>query len=253
MKQLMIHVEKIVRPVRAMQFRKLRMRRELLAHVQAAFEEERAAGADESAALERSMRRLGDPVDLTRTLQQSVPWLERTLMARVPATSLLDRMERHSEGTFGLDRSVTMLHSAIIVLGGTVVAYLALLLAALAMSPREMLGAMLARPRDAVIMNLVNVVAILVLVTTCTKLMFDIARGRGLRNQLIRIACVVLMPAVTMCVTIAATAQRGPTVIETIRSGIIGLALLLTCLSLAQIVARLRRPYDPWLTLDLAE
>ena len=87
MKELMVHVERIVRPVRAMQFRKLRMRRELLAHLQAAFDEERAAGADETTARQRAEQRLGDPSELTRTLQQTVPWIERTLMMRVPGMS----------------------------------------------------------------------------------------------------------------------------------------------------------------------
>ena len=49
-KDLMIYVERIVRPVRARQSRKLRMRRELLAHLEAALEEERCNRSDDAAA-----------------------------------------------------------------------------------------------------------------------------------------------------------------------------------------------------------
>ena len=51
-KKLMIHVETLVRPVRATESRKLKMRRELLAHLTEALEEERAAGGSDAEALE---------------------------------------------------------------------------------------------------------------------------------------------------------------------------------------------------------
>jgi hypothetical protein len=76
--QLMIHVERIVRPIHA-DCSKLRMRTELLAHLQTAFEEERARGLDEAAALAEAKRRLGDPAELTRELQAAVPRIERLL------------------------------------------------------------------------------------------------------------------------------------------------------------------------------
>jgi hypothetical protein len=77
LKTLMIHVERIVRPVRAMERRKLQMRWELLAHLQAALEEERSGGREAPTAWEMARGRLGGPEDLTRELQKSVPFLER--------------------------------------------------------------------------------------------------------------------------------------------------------------------------------
>jgi hypothetical protein len=77
MKDLMVHVERIVRPIPASGGRKLRMRRELLAHLTAAFEEERARGLDDAAAAASAKRRLGDPDELRRQLEQPVPWIER--------------------------------------------------------------------------------------------------------------------------------------------------------------------------------
>jgi hypothetical protein len=82
--RLMVHVERIVRPVRASEHRKLRMRRELLAHLESAFDQERAQAPDDAAALERADQRLGNAQDLTRQLQKSVPLLERMITARIP-------------------------------------------------------------------------------------------------------------------------------------------------------------------------
>jgi len=70
---LKIIVERAVRPVRASVFRKRKMREELLAHVVGAFEEEGARLGDERAALERTALRFGNPAEVTRQLQESVP------------------------------------------------------------------------------------------------------------------------------------------------------------------------------------
>lgn len=83
MKELMIHVERIVRPIRA-DASKLRMRRELLDHLQASFEQERARGLDEAAAVPEAKRRLGEPNDLRRELQASVSRLERLSVTPFP-------------------------------------------------------------------------------------------------------------------------------------------------------------------------
>ena len=77
---MMIHVERIVRPVRATARRKLQMRRELLAHLQATLEEEQTAGADPQAAWKSAASRLGVPAELTRDLQKSVPLAERLII-----------------------------------------------------------------------------------------------------------------------------------------------------------------------------
>jgi hypothetical protein len=73
MKELMIPVERAVRPVRATFARKRRMRQELHAHLTGLFEEERARGGDEAAAIARAVERFGDPSHLGRELQDSVP------------------------------------------------------------------------------------------------------------------------------------------------------------------------------------
>jgi hypothetical protein len=79
MNELMVHVERAVRRVRASPARKQRMRQELLAHLTGLVEEEKAQGGDERQALVRALQRFGDPAGLLRDLQDSVPRLERWL------------------------------------------------------------------------------------------------------------------------------------------------------------------------------
>ena len=71
--RLKIIVERAVRPVRASTSRKGKMREELLAHVVGVFEEESAKLGDDRAALERTALRFGNPGEVTRQLQESVP------------------------------------------------------------------------------------------------------------------------------------------------------------------------------------
>jgi hypothetical protein len=73
MKELMIHVERVVRPIRALESRKDRMREELLAHLTSIFDEELARLRDRAAAIHEAQRRLGDPTMLTRELQATSP------------------------------------------------------------------------------------------------------------------------------------------------------------------------------------
>jgi hypothetical protein len=84
MKALRIHVERIVRPIRASVPRKNKMREELLAHLKAAFDEERVAAVTETVALDRAKERLGDPNALRKELQSSIPWFERLGHTRIP-------------------------------------------------------------------------------------------------------------------------------------------------------------------------
>ncbi|MCC6698722.1 MAG: hypothetical protein IT365_24065 [Candidatus Hydrogenedentes bacterium] len=84
MKALRIHVERIVRPIRASVLRKNKMREELLAHLSSAYEEERAASNTGEEALVRAKQRLGDPDALRAELQSAVPWYERIGHTRVP-------------------------------------------------------------------------------------------------------------------------------------------------------------------------
>src|SRR4029077_18968969 len=91
--QLKIHIERIVRPIRATAPRKLRMRRELLTHLKFAFAEECSASPDQTTALARALERLGDPARLRAEFQRSVPWPQRILLARLPGVAL-NRLER---------------------------------------------------------------------------------------------------------------------------------------------------------------
>lgn len=77
MRELMIHVERVVRPVRACTDHKDRMREELLAHLTGLFEEERPRLGDDRAALEQALGRFGDAAELTQQLQASVSRMER--------------------------------------------------------------------------------------------------------------------------------------------------------------------------------
>jgi hypothetical protein len=80
MKELMIQVERAVRPVQVSGRRKDRMREELLAHLTSIYEEELRRRGDSGAALQAALERFGDPAQLTRALQESV-----TLPQRVDA------------------------------------------------------------------------------------------------------------------------------------------------------------------------
>ncbi|HEV8061525.1 MAG TPA: permease prefix domain 1-containing protein [Gemmataceae bacterium] len=77
MNEFMIHVERIVRPIRAIDDHKDRMREELLAHLQASYEEERARQPDEAVARAKAIASLGDPALLRSELQDSVSRMER--------------------------------------------------------------------------------------------------------------------------------------------------------------------------------
>jgi hypothetical protein len=77
MNELMVHVERAVRPIRASSRRKDRMREELLAHLTTLYQEELARLGDERAAREQAFLRFGNPADLTRELQDSVSFAER--------------------------------------------------------------------------------------------------------------------------------------------------------------------------------
>lgn len=71
-------VERAVRGVHASVKRKRQMREELLAHLTAICDEERSGGTpDALAALDAAVKRFGDPEELGRELQASVPRTER--------------------------------------------------------------------------------------------------------------------------------------------------------------------------------
>jgi hypothetical protein len=87
MTELMTHVERAVRPVRAGSSRKLRMREELLTHLTVIYEEERVRLGDNALALRQAVQRFGDPTQLTKELQATVPRYERFLAAPLTGSS----------------------------------------------------------------------------------------------------------------------------------------------------------------------
>lgn len=90
MNALKVCVETAVRPVWASDRRKYAMRAELYAHLLDIHQQEQGRLVDEDAAVEAAIRRFGDPAELRRELQQTVPRLERVLCCRVPGLQWLD-------------------------------------------------------------------------------------------------------------------------------------------------------------------
>lgn len=79
MRDLRVYVERIVRPIRGANYRKDRMREELLSHlVDSLNQEGQGVDADE-AVVERHLARLGPPEDLRREMQATIPKIERLL------------------------------------------------------------------------------------------------------------------------------------------------------------------------------
>lgn len=74
---LKVIVERAVRPVRATLSRKKKMREELLAHVTEVFNDEFATSDDEALAVAKARERFGDPQEISRQLQESVPRWKR--------------------------------------------------------------------------------------------------------------------------------------------------------------------------------
>ncbi|MGN6368612.1 MAG: permease prefix domain 1-containing protein [Phycisphaerae bacterium] len=70
-------IERTVRPLRAATPRKLRIREELLAHLESIYAEELARTGNPDAALAESAKRFGNPAQLTRELQSTIPFHER--------------------------------------------------------------------------------------------------------------------------------------------------------------------------------
>lgn len=96
--QARIWVERVVRPIRGSERRKLGMREELLSHLVAAMEE--------GDSLDEACARLGEPAALRGELQEAVPFLERWLLRPVrqsPRSPL-----RHAAGEAALVLAVQL-------------------------------------------------------------------------------------------------------------------------------------------------
>lgn len=81
MKDFRVHVESIVRPLRAGTQRKNKMREELLSHILMAYQAELDCGVPEETARLVAKERLGDPQALREALQASVHPLEQRMWA----------------------------------------------------------------------------------------------------------------------------------------------------------------------------
>jgi hypothetical protein len=84
MKRLRQEVERVVRPVVASEPRRNRMREELLGHLTSLYEQELARLHNEDQAAAAAVTRFGQPAELTRELQKSVPLVERIFWTRLP-------------------------------------------------------------------------------------------------------------------------------------------------------------------------
>ncbi len=254
MNELMIHVERIVRPVGATQGRKLRMRTELLAHLQATMEEERLRfPGDEQAAIERAKLRLGDTAELTRELQQTVPTVERVLLTTQPVSRPVDvAFARHVDQKLmrGLGRQgvLTLGHASILCIVANL-GYIPLLVAVYSAStrgipavhlPMALLGAFIGCPA---------------LLFAFYQLVFGMAAPDYRLNWtdlLKRGATIVALQSALACLFTVAIADRSATSREVVICAVSTVALLAAMTLIARRVGVLRRPYDQWLTLQIA-
>lgn len=123
MKRLKVQVERAVRPVRASESRKDRIREELYGHLWSLFEEEleQTAGgiynintADEDSeiiqtAIDRALLNFGDPELITTELQETIPATEGILFTQLPT---MTRMEKASERWLRVREKETLPHWA---------------------------------------------------------------------------------------------------------------------------------------------
>ena len=122
-KELMIVVERAVRPVRASVYHKRRMREELLEHLSAVFDNEMDLQDDIQTGLERAKRRFGDPAKLTAELQQTVPWWDRvryliSIMRLEPGESTKHFFAKHVVFTLVIYAATLLIVLPVMMLGG---------------------------------------------------------------------------------------------------------------------------------------
>jgi hypothetical protein len=97
MRELMVQVERAVRPVRASARRKDRMREELLAHLSSIYEEELKRCREEGLARKAAFERLGNLRELTCALQEAVSW--RSAWTGALNAGSAGRRRRQRQGT----------------------------------------------------------------------------------------------------------------------------------------------------------
>lgn len=251
MQDLMLHVERIVRPVRAAESRKLRMRRELLGHLLSAVEEERRAISDDAAAIERAKQRLGAASDLTRQLQRTVPWPERILLARMPVSPAVDRWEARAAARLYGIKAMGLLHISILAAAAGLLTG-----APVVVDPAwSSLTAQGIPPLHPGLFFL----SVLILLQLVLIVSFRFVVRPAIPNSKLatkptvkRAICIVgLQLLLTICLCRFGL-DRLPSIAELTESLMATLAMLVVALGASRWVARLRQPYEEWLTLDLA-
>jgi hypothetical protein len=250
MKELMVHVERIVRPIAASQARKLRMRTELMAHLELAMEEERHRfPGDERAAIEQARLRLGDPAELTRKLQRSVPKFEHALLGPIPISSRLERLEKRLAKSPGQRGPMTLGHKMILTVMATLL-YAPFQISMYRATQRGMPAAHLA------LASVVIPIGGLSLLLACYYFVFAAAcpnDGLHWRGNLKRGAIIFSLQMILVFVSAFAIANHAAPRGDIAVCAGASVALLMVATLIAKQVSKLRRPYDPWLALDIAE
>lgn len=101
MEAMRIHVERLVRPIRASEQHKNRMREEFLAHLEQRAAAARENGMSEDDAIASATKSLGDIDALRAELQATIPAVERMLFTKTPL-AVLDGWFEKRPGESGL-------------------------------------------------------------------------------------------------------------------------------------------------------
>jgi hypothetical protein len=176
-------------------------------------------------------------------------------MTQMPASSAVERLEARGGRWWGLDWPMTMSQSAVVVFGATALPWVGLIGLAIGLdlggekAVRQIAG----RPLAATVMNVGNVVVLLALMMICARWVVAVASGKSLRSAAAGYAvAIVVAPAISLSLTIGCIQGRAATAAEIAWSLSLGLMWMIVQALLGRLVARMRRPYAEWLTLDVA-
>lgn len=249
MNDLMAHVESIVRPIRATEARKLRMRRELLLHLQSAYDEELSRNPD--GAFTRAKHRLGQPADITAQLQQSVPALERLLLMRLSTPRSYDQWEsRAARRIWGAQRPMTLAHASLLIAASVILPYAAcLLLVFRAGHPSTYFASLVNHPIAAILFNLFFIASIFLLVFSAGRFILATSNPRRLFLPAFSITTLLLL---TLFVCVLGLARRSLSPADFATAALVIPALLLSLALVGQLLSTLQRRYDDWLSLSVA-
>jgi hypothetical protein len=111
------------------------------------------------------------------------------------------------------------------------------------------------RPLDTVLFNIVGITCMLILWFTASRLMrtYSLARNPLRPGRLLGVASTFLgCYGVLAAVCVVWVGRRPMTAADLGRTLLVTAVLFVTLLATARLLAAHRRPYDPWLSLDLA-